>query len=91
MLLLKTILHNLHQTLVSWDQAITTTICSIVLPHEESYADEPLSARALRWEINGIRSWPRKLIDKLFWWDDNHCAESYESEKLGRQLPPELR
>ena len=90
-MLLKTIRHNLHQTLISWDQAITTTICSIILPNEKSYGDETMSARALRWENNGIRSWPRKLIDILFWWDDNHCEESYESEKKGTQLPPELR
>lgn len=90
-MLLKTIRHNLHQTLVSWDQAITTTVCSIILPYEKSYGDETMSARALRWENNRIRSWPRKLIDKLFWWDSSHCEESYESEKKGRQLPPELR
>lgn len=90
-MLLKTICHNFHQILVSWDQAITTTICSIILPNEKSYGDETMSARALRWEINSIRTWPRKLIDMLFWWDDNHCEESYESEKKGRQLPPELR
>ena len=86
-----TLQHNFHQILVSWDQAITTTVCSIILPNEKSYGDETMSARALRWENNRIRSWPRKLIDILFWWDDNHCEESYESEKKGRQLPPELR
>ena len=87
----KTLQHNWHQILGSWDQAITTTICSIILPNEKSYGDETMSARALRWENNRIRSWPRKLIDILFWWDDNHCEESYESEKKGIQLPPELR
>ena len=90
-MLLETIHHNLHQILVSWDQAITTTLCSIILPREKSYGDETMSARALRWEQNGIRSWPRKLMDILFWWDDYHCEESYGSEKKGRQLPPELR
>ena len=90
-MLLNTLRHNFHQILVSWDQAITTTICSIILPNEKSYGDETMSARALRWENNRIRSWPRKLIDILFWWDDNHCKESYESEKKGRQPPPELR
>jgi len=42
-------------------------------------------------ERAGIKRWPRKLIDTLFWFDKNHCFESYESERLGRQLPPELR
>ena len=90
-MLLKMFRHNFHQILVSWDQAITTTICSIILPNEKSYGDETMSARALRWENNRIRSWPRKLIDTIFWWSENHCKESYESEKKGKQLPPELR
>lgn len=88
---MNTISHNWHQILISWDQALTTTLCSVFLPHEKSYADETMSARSLRWDKNGIRSWPRKLIDNIFFWEKNHCASSYESEKKGTQLPPELR
>ena len=55
------------------------------------WPDETLSSRAWRWELAGVRSWPRKLIDALFFLDVKHCRESYESERLGRQLPPELR
>lgn len=55
------------------------------------WPDETLSSRAWRWELNGVRSWPRKLIDALFFREVDHCRESYESERLGRQLPPELR
>ena len=55
------------------------------------WPDETMSSRAYRWEKNGKRSWPRKLIDGVFFWDKNHCRESYESERTGRQLPPELR
>ncbi|MGE9985371.1 pseudouridine synthase [Desulfovibrio sp. SGI.169] len=57
------------------------------------WPDETLSSRAWRWDIAGRRAWPRKLIDgaaRLFG-DRNHCKESYESERLGRQSPPELR
>jgi hypothetical protein len=48
--------------------------------------DETLSARAWRccWRI-------RPLIDKLFWFDKNHCKSSYESEQERRQLPEEYR
>ena len=55
------------------------------------YCDESLSSRAYRWEKNGVRSWPRRVIDRLFFWEPNHCRESYRSEREGRQLPPELR
>lgn len=55
------------------------------------WPDETLSSRAWRWELAGKRAWPRKLIDALFFWDTAHCRESWESERLGRQLPPELR
>ena len=53
--------------------------------------DETLSSRAWRWEQNGIRSWPRRIIDVLFFFDPEHCRESFESERTGRQQPPELR
>ena len=55
------------------------------------WPDETLSSRAWRWERDGVRSWPRKLIDIIFFREENHCRESYESEREGRQLPPELR
>lgn len=55
------------------------------------WPDETLSSRAWRWELDGIRSWPRKWIDGFFFWETDHCRESYESERTGRQLPPELR
>lgn len=55
------------------------------------WPDETLSSRAWRWELSGVRSWPRRLIDALFFMEKDHCRESYESEREGRQLPPELR
>lgn len=90
-MLLKTIRHNWHQILVSADQFLTTVFCSIIFPTERSYADETLSCRAMRWEWNRVRKWPRRLIDHLFFWEEQHCFQSYQSEREGRQLPPELR
>ena len=55
------------------------------------WPDETLSSRAWRWEQNGVRSWPRRFIDRLFSWEQDHCYQSYISEREGRQLPPELR
>lgn len=55
------------------------------------WPDETLSSRAYRWERDGVRSWPRRVIDRLFFWEEEHCLQSYQSEREGRQLPPELR
>lgn len=38
-----------------------------------------------------MRSWPRRFIDRLFFCEEQHCYQSYISEREGRQLPPELR
>lgn len=57
------------------------------------WPDETISSRAWRWHLSGARSWPCRLLDgaaRLFG-DRDHCRESYESERRGRQLPPELR
>lgn len=43
------------------------------------------------WARDGVRAWPRRVVDGLFFWQREHCKSSYESEKCGRQLPPELR
>ena len=55
------------------------------------WPDETLSSRAWRWEQNGVRSWPRRFLDRLFFWEQDHCYQAYISEREGRQLPPELR
>lgn len=72
-----------HNLLVACDQLFNAAI--------GGYCDESLSSRAWRWEQNGTRSWPRKLIDALFFMEKEHCRQSYISEREGRQLPPELR
>ncbi len=55
------------------------------------WPDETLSSRAYRWDVDGVRKWPRKAIDTMFFWEKNHCWESYRSEWERRQMPPELR
>lgn len=83
--------HNLKQILIAIDQLGNAVLCSLFEPHVQVWADESLSAHAWRWEINGVRHWPRKLIDGLLFFDKNHCQESYKSEVLRRQAPPETR
>lgn len=69
--------------LIAIDQLINAVI--------GGYCDETLSSRAWRWEKDGVRSWPCRLIDSLFFWEKQHCYQSYISEREGRQFPPELR
>lgn len=66
-------------------------IDQLINAYFKGWPDETISSRSWRWEKSGKRSWPRKVIDTLFFFDKNHCFNSYESERLGRQLPPEFR
>ena len=50
------------------------------------YADETLSAFAHR-----KGGWRRATINALFFWQVDHCQESYFSEMNRRHLPPEYR
>ena len=74
-----------------WWQKVLVALDQLANALAGGWPDETISSRAWRWEKNGTRAWTRKVIDALFFWDAEHCRESYESEKLGRQLPPELR
>lgn len=59
------------------------------------WPDETISSASYRASRDGVRHWPRRLIDALFWWDRKgsvrHCELSYNSEQLRLQCPPELR
>ncbi len=76
---------RIKRILIALDQLLGTIFLPGHMP------DETISSRAWRWELEGKRSWPRKLIDKIFFWDAGHCQESWRSEALGLQQPPELR
>lgn len=71
------------KVLIAFDQLLNALLAG--------WPDETLSSRAFRWEQEGVRSWPRVVIDHLFFWETEHCYQSYISEREGRQLPPELR
>lgn len=55
------------------------------------YPDETLSARAYRHYLDGSKSYLKKIIDTILWFDKDHCKESFESEVRNRQLPPQYR
>lgn len=92
--------HNGWQTIVSLDQTLHCLgglLSSLLLACIRDaalpvvWADETLSSRCWRWHLYGVRSWPCRLVDALFWWQQAHCRSAYESEREGRQLPPEMR
>lgn len=76
---------------MTYARAILIAIDQLMNAVLAGWPDETMSSRAWRWEQDGIRSWPRKLIDALFFMEKEHCRQSYISEREGRQLPPELR
>lgn len=75
----------LHNLLVACDQLMNAIM--------GGWPDETLSSRCWRWHVDGVRHWPCRWLDRLaaLFGDKEHCKASYESEKLRRQCPPELR
>lgn len=55
------------------------------------WADETLSSRCWRWSRDGVRDWPRRIVDGLPFWKAGHCRRDYEGERGRLQCPPELR
>lgn len=76
---------------MTWGKAVAVALDQLVNALLGGWPDETLSSRAWRWEADNRRSWPRKIIDRLFFWESGHCRASYESELARRQCPPELR
>ena len=76
---------------MTYSKAVLIALDQLVNALLGGWPDETLSSRAWRWHAAGKRSWPHRVIDRLFFWEDEHCLQSYQSEREGRQLPPEIR
>jgi len=76
----------MKQFLIALDQLANTIVW--IKGDGFGYADETLSARAwrLRHQSN---AWKR--IDAIFFWEEEHCRQSYESELMRKQLPSHYR
>lgn len=74
-----TLAARLFQLLIGIDQAVNVLIGS-------GWADETISAYAHR-----VGGWRRSAINAIFFWQDDHCAASYWSERNRKQLPAEYR
>lgn len=75
--------HWFKQVLVALDQC-----CNALAG---GWADETFSARC--WRLREQPFWGalRFMVDTLFFFDPSHCEESYKSEVLRLQCPPEVR
>ena len=84
--MLDSLLFHLKQIAVAFDQ-----LCNAFAG---GWADETFSSRCYRWDKDGVRRWPRKLVDWValhIFRDPDHCHQSFLSERDGTQLPPECR
>lgn len=77
--------HNFHQLWIALDQLGNIFVSCLF--REKAWADETLSAHAWRWQEEGKRKWPRRVIDAMLFWQDAHCRKAYENEKSRTQLP----
>lgn len=80
--------HNSKQLLISIDQVFNVLHRFFT---EKKYADETISSRAYRLRRDDLNKTPEKVINTLFFWEKDHCYESYVSEMDRLQLPPEFR
>ena len=81
--------HNIWQALIHFDQGLGLIVSTLL--KEKAYSDLTLSANAYRWEYDGVRSWPRRWIDRLFFWQPHHCYSAYLYEVECGHLPECMR
>jgi len=77
---------------LSYGKSVLIAVDQLINAVSKGWPDETLSSRFHRRRLAGK---PRlaDALDGFFslFGDRDHCRESYESERLGRQLPPEAR
>lgn len=69
--------HNVFQLFVALDQFLNVLIGMIIEPSQKQWSD--------------LTRWFYWLVNHIFFWQENHCKEAYESEAQRSHLPPELR
>lgn len=74
------------QFLIAIDQVFNTMVW--LKSEGFGYADETMSARAWRLRNN---SNAYKVINVMFFWQDNHCKQSYLSEVERKHMPKEYK
>ena len=75
-----------------WLKQIAIAIDQLINALIGGYADETLSSHAYRLHRdNRLFGFMRHVLDTLFWFDADHCRESFLAERTKLQLPPEYR
>ncbi len=80
-------LERFIQILIALDQ-LANTLIGLFL--DDGWADESISAKAYRLRNDGWNT-AYRVINAIFFWQDNHCKASYMSELKARHLPAEYR
>ena len=75
------------QILIAFDQMLNAFV--YIKGDGFGFADETLSARA--WRLREQSPYPYRIINGLFFWQENHCKEAYDSEVNNKQLPADYR
>lgn len=77
---------------MAWWLAVLIAIDQLLNTILWGYPDETLSSRAYRMDGKKARwTLARKLIDGIFFWQEEHCYQSFLTEKALHQLPIEFR
>lgn len=75
---------SLLQFAIAFDQLINTVVGGM--------ADETISARAHRKSVKSKRwAFMKCAIDTIFFWQKDHCYQSFVSELHRKQMPSEYR
>lgn len=74
----------LKNVAIALDQALN---CCVKLSDGWGLPDEMLSSRA--WRLRAQHQKLRERIDRLFFWDKNHCEECFWIEAERKQSPAE--
>ena len=72
-----------HQLLIAVDQLINAALAGL--------ADETLSSRAYRSQHKKRWLIAVKVINGIFFWQENHCRDAYKFERDIGHVPPEFR
>lgn len=77
-------LSRLKRILICVDQFLNVVIF-------DGDSDETVSARAYREQQTPKWAWRMAMLDRMFFWEVNHCEESFKWELARRDMPPAYR
>lgn len=74
---------------MSWGLNVAIALDQLANALIGGMADETLSARAHRARVKGHRywGWTANGIDRLFFWQPQHCLQAHQAELARAQLP----